>query len=234
MTEAHTLFAQELFDGIAPAYNRPAELLSFGQYGRWRRRAVARLRCSPGSRVIDVATGTGLVARDLLRRRYLVAGVDVSEGMLRRAQQIEPRYPLIAGTAEMLPFRDASIDGLAFSYLLRYVPDPRATVREMVRALKPGGSMISIEFGLPRSVTLRHLWSLYARWIFPAIASIISPGWRRTGKFLGPNIIEWNERHSPEDIASMWRDAGMHDIRIERMSFGAGVITSGVKSEWTR
>jgi demethylmenaquinone methyltransferase/2-methoxy-6-polyprenyl-1,4-benzoquinol methylase len=227
VVDARTAHARKLFDGIAPSYEAPAELFSFFQYGRWRRSAVRRIREPRGLLVLDVATGTGLVARDLRRRGARVVGLDQSFGMLARAR--DRGGPVLAASAEQLPVADQRVDALSFTYLLRYVNDPAQTLAELVRVLKPGGVMVSVEFGLPRAHWARALWKLYALRIMPPLARLISPGWRDVGDFLGPSIVSWASVHSPEDIARMWEAAGMIDVRWRAASFGAGIIMWGRK-----
>jgi demethylmenaquinone methyltransferase/2-methoxy-6-polyprenyl-1,4-benzoquinol methylase len=219
--------ARDLFDGIAGAYGWPAELFSFGQYGRWRRAAVERLGAGPGSLVLDVATGTGLVARDLARRGARVIGLDQSAGMLAQASRLG--VPLVRASAVSLPFRTESFDGLSFTYLLRYVDDVPSTVAELVRVLRPGAAMISVEFGRPSGRATGPLWNLYSLGVFPAGTRLISRGWRSVGEFLGPSIASFNTRWPPERLAGVWRDAGMADVGWKRMSLGGGIVTWGRK-----
>lgn len=217
--------ARRLFDGIAAAYDTPAELFSFGQYGRWRRFAVRMVRPQPGARALDVATGTGLVARDLARRGAIVVGIDQSEGMLRRARARGVRVS--GGQAERLPFAEASFDALTFTYLLRYVDDPPAVLAELARVLRPGAPAASVDFGVPSGRVTGRLWRLYSTRVFPALAAAISPGWREVGSFLPGSIVAFNEATPPDAVAALWRDAGFDDVRARRLSFGAGVVTWG-------
>lgn len=220
-----TRAAETIFAGIAPDYDRPAAVLSFGEYGRWRRTLVRALRLSPGDAVLDVACGTGLISRDLERiAGARVTGLDQSLPMLSRGSGSR-----VAGKAERLPFPDASFDGLAFSYLLRYVDDPAATIAEMVRVLKPGGVMGSVEFGVPPSPLPRAGWTVYARGVFPLAARLVSPGWAETGAFLPGSIRELDASLPPGQQAVLWRDAGMSDVRIKRMTFGTAVLMIGRK-----
>lgn len=218
--------ARRLFDGIASSYGAPAELFSFGQYGRWRRAAVERLDVPPGALVLDVATGTGLVARDVRRRRGArVVGLDQSAGMLDEARS--RGETVVGASAVALPFADATFDGLAFTYLLRYVDDVPATIRELVRVLRPGAPMVSVEFGRPDGLLTGRLWSVYVLGAFPVAARRLSPGWREVAAFLGPSVASFSRRWPPERLANVWSDAGMAAVGIRTMSLGGGVVMWG-------
>lgn len=220
-----TRAAERIFTGIAPAYDLPAEVLSLGQYGRWRRALVRGMRLSPGAHVLDVACGTGLISRDLRQiAGARVAGLDRSLPMLHAGTGRR-----VAGRAEQIPFPDAGFDAVVFSYLLRYVDDPAATIAEMARVLRPGGVMGSVEFGVPPSPLPRLGWSLYARGVFPALARLVSPGWAATGAFLPDSIHHLDASLPPEKQAVLWRDAGLTNIRIKRMTLGTAVLMIGRK-----
>ena len=142
--------ARTLFAPLGASYDRVGATLSFGQDPRWRRFLVSRLPVDAG-RVLDVATGTGLVAARLHDRGFRVTGLDQSPEMLARARaRLENRVELVEGSADELPFADAAFDHLTFTYLLRYVDDPAATLAELARVVRPGGTIAMLEFGLPR------------------------------------------------------------------------------------
>src|SRR5205823_4344136 len=101
-------------------------------------------RIPPGSRVLDVATGTGMVAAELEKRGCRVVGLDQSDSMLRRAAT--NATPFVQGQAEQLPFADGSFDAVTFTYLMRYVDDPAATLAELGRVVRAGGTMACLEF----------------------------------------------------------------------------------------
>jgi demethylmenaquinone methyltransferase / 2-methoxy-6-polyprenyl-1,4-benzoquinol methylase len=231
--KAHAL---ELFSGLPREYDRMGALMSFGQDPRWRRVMVDRVQASPGDRVLDVATGTGLVARELVRRHGCsMVGLDQSEEMLAGARarlaaspQLAGRIELVQGEAERLPFADAEFDALTFTYLLRYVDDPQATLRELARVVRPGGTIASLEFGLP-DWPLRAPWIAYTRLGLPALGRLVSPAWREVGRFLGPSIAEFYARHPLEALPAMWRAAGIESVGMRRMSLGAGVVMWGVR-----
>ena len=222
--------ARELFAPLGPTYDRYARLLSFGQDPRWRRFMVSRVP-STAMRVLDVATGTAAVAIELAQAvpDRTVVGVDQSPEMLAAGRArvaragLADRVELREGRAESLPFADGEFDALTFTYLLRYVADPVATMRELARVVRPGGVVAMLEFGLPRGVW-RPLWELYVRVGLPLAGAAVSPGWREVGVFLGPSIRGFHERWSVEDV---WRDAGITDVHARRMSLGGGVVVWG-------
>ena len=141
--------ARELFAPLGPTYDRVGATLSLGQDPRWRRFLVGRLPVD-GGEVLDVATGTGLVAAELLRRGFRVTGLDQSPEMLDVARRrFGNRVALVEASAEALPFADETFNHLTFTYLLRYVENPGATLAELARVVRPGGVIASLEFGVP-------------------------------------------------------------------------------------
>lgn len=228
---AETAFARTLFAPLGPTYDRYAALLSFGQDGRWRRFLVSRVAAGPGETVLDVATGTGAVALELLaRRNCTVVGLDQSPEMLAVAgERVPDAVRLVEGTADALPFSDASFDALTFTYLLRYVPDPGATLRELARVVRPGGTIAGLEFAVPRG-PWRPLWELYARVGLPVAGRVISEGWGEVGRFLGPSIREFYERWPEPMLLELWRDAGIPGVRARRLSLGGGIVTWGIRA----
>jgi demethylmenaquinone methyltransferase/2-methoxy-6-polyprenyl-1,4-benzoquinol methylase len=214
-------------------------ILSFGQDPRWRRAMVAAVEASAGDRVLDVATGTGLVARALVRRYGCsVVGLDQSEQMLdaaRRKLASDPaltgRVELIRGEAERLPFADAEFDHLTFTYLWRYLDDPPEVMRELSRVVKPGGRIASLEFGVPASRGLRAAWRLHTRVGLPTIGRIAGRDWYEVGRFLGPSIEQLYQRWPLDSQARAWSEAGIGSVEVRTMSFGAGVVIGGVRQD---
>jgi demethylmenaquinone methyltransferase / 2-methoxy-6-polyprenyl-1,4-benzoquinol methylase len=206
-------------------------LLSFGQDARWRRFLVARIEAGPDDRVLDVATGTGLVARELVRQHGCrVVGVDQSAGMLAEARtRVNERVELVEASAEQLPFADAEFDALTFTYLLRYVEDPAATLRELARTVRTGGTIAELEFGVPRGPA-RAFWELYVRAGLPVAGAVVGRGWRYPGSFLGGSIRDFNARWPQERLHEAWRAAGISDVQSRRLSLGGGVVTWGHRS----
>ncbi len=227
--------ALELFSGLPSRYDELSAALSFWQDPRWRRALADALDPRAGQRILDVATGTGMVAAELLSRAQCsVVGVDQSAEMLSRARArfaAEPpgRIELRQAQAEQLPFDDASFDGLSFTYLLRYVEDPAATMTELARVVRPGGRVASLEFGVPPWAPARVAWRLYTGLGLPALGRLASPEWGRVGRFLGPSIRGFYEAHPIEQLVADWRAAGLEDVRVRGMSFGGGVVMSATR-----
>lgn len=226
--------ALHLFEGLPRAYDRMGAVLSFGQDPRWRRALIDAIDPRPGQRILDVATGTGMVAFGLARRGATVVGLDQSEHMLSGARIRAAARPdaadnpsFVQGEAEHLPFTDGEFDALTFTYLLRYVDDRAATMRELARVVKPGGRIGMVEFGVPASAPLRAAWRVHTRVGLPLLGRAVSPAWVEVGRFLGPNIEEFHAREG--DLEKLWRDAGIVDVQTRRMSFGAGLVMSGVR-----
>jgi demethylmenaquinone methyltransferase/2-methoxy-6-polyprenyl-1,4-benzoquinol methylase len=226
-----------LFAGLPRHYDRVAAVLSFGQDPRWRRTMVEAVQARPDERVLDVATGTGLVAQALVRRyACTVVGLDQSPAMLdgararlERDAALARRVSLVSGEAEHLPFPDGSFDHLTFTYLLRYVDDPAATLRELARVVRPGGRVASLEFAVPPAPLWRALWTLYTRVGLPVLGRIVSREWRATGSFLARNIPEFYRRHPLEQLVGLWSDAGIGSVQVRRMSLGGGVVIWGTR-----
>ena len=229
-------FAQRFFAGIASDYERMGVLLSIGQDGRWRRFLVSKTNVSSGSRVLDVAAGTQLVSRALAARSDVrVVALDQSEAMLRAGREpnrtagFDDRIAPVLGHAERLPFDDGAFDAVSFTYLLRYVEDPAATVRELTRVIATGGSIAMLEFHVPRAPVARAGWWIYTRVLMRLLGTAASPAWARTVAFLGPDISRFVGSHPLEEWVGWFQRAGIRDVRTRTFLLGSAVVLWGVK-----
>jgi demethylmenaquinone methyltransferase / 2-methoxy-6-polyprenyl-1,4-benzoquinol methylase len=227
--------AATLFAPLGPTYERWGAILSFGQDPRWRRFLVSRIDAGPTDTVLDVATGTAAVARELVRQKdCFVVGVDQSAEMLEEGRRsvvlagATSKIRLQQGDAQSLPFEDGQFDALTFTYLLRYVEDPAATLRELARVVKPGGTIAGLEFGVPRGIW-RPLWEAWVRVGLPSAGRVIGHGWHEVGGFLGPSIRGHYEEWPLPRLLGAWRDAGIEDVQAKRLSVGGGIVTWGKK-----
>ena len=221
--------AKALFAPLGPTYDRYARVLSFGRDPGWRHFLVSRVEAGPGETVLDVATGTGAVALELIRHKGCsVVGLDQSPEMLAVARRRLPRdVRLVEGDADQLPFGDGSFDGLTFTYLLRYVEDPAATLRELARVVRPGGTVAGLEFGVPPNPLVRTAWRGWVHVGLPVAGRLISSGWADVGGFLGPSIEGFWRRLPLPRLLELWRDAGVADVRYRRLSVGGGIVIWG-------
>ncbi len=220
--------AIELFAPLGPTYDRVGAVLSLGQDPRWRRFLVARLP-PDGGHVLDVATGTGLVAQVLLDRGFRVTALDQSAEMLDLARtRLAGRAIVVRGHADELPFETGSFDHLTVTYLLRYVDDPSATMRELARVVRPGGTLAMLEFGIPSGLWY-PLWRLYVGAVLPLAGRLISRGWYDVGRFLGGSITRFWHELPEQRLLDVWREAGIAVPRLQRLSVGGGVVVWGAK-----
>jgi demethylmenaquinone methyltransferase / 2-methoxy-6-polyprenyl-1,4-benzoquinol methylase len=244
-------FARDLFGPLPARYDRLEAILSLGQNGRWRSAMVEKVLTARGNGrrgadsggdreraealILDVASGTAGVALQLERHAGVrVVGVDLTEEMLREGRQrvasaeMGHRIGLIAGRAEQLPFPDGHFDALTFTYLLRYVQDPQATLAELGRVLRPGGAMASLEFCVPAGAVWHPAWWAYTRLLLPAGGLLLGGReWYRVGRFLGPNISAHYRRYPVSWTVRAWEKAGFSDVGARTMSLGGGLVMWG-------
>ena len=225
-TRARTLFAP-----LGPSYDRYARLLSFGQDPRWRRFLVSQVGgVGPSDTVLDLATGTGAVALELVRQKGCsVVGVDQSPEMLSEARRRigTDRVRLVEANAEELPFEDESFDGLTAAYLLRYLSDLPAGLQGLARVLRPGATASLLDFGVPPGQASRALWNLYVDVGLPTLGRVISPGWHEVGRFLGDSIREFDERWPVPRLLTAFSEAGFEDVQARRLSLGGCTVLWG-------
>lgn len=232
-------FAQRLFTPLPERYDRLAEVLSFGQNGRWRKAMVGRLVATgPQQIVADVAAGTAGVSLQIAARTSArVVGLDLTEQMLRQgarnvaAAHAADQVSLVGARAEELPLPDACVDALTFTYLLRYVADPQATLTELARVVRPGGTIASLEFYVPPARFWNLWWRAYT-WLVLPVAGLITggPQWYAVGRFLGPSIAGHYRTYPLDWTVRAWQQAGIKDVRYRVMSLGGGLVMWGTRA----
>jgi demethylmenaquinone methyltransferase/2-methoxy-6-polyprenyl-1,4-benzoquinol methylase len=207
-------FVDALFDGAARHYNLIGRMFDLGSGPTYRRRALRRVGLRPGMRLLDVAVGTGLLARGaatVLGTPGGVIGVDPSRGMLREARAVLSGR-LVQGRAEALPFQHDLFDVLSMGFALRHVDDLEVTFREYRRVLKPGGRILLLEVSRPTSAALRYLLRVYLQRLLPMMARICtksSPA-ELLMKYYWDTI---DLCVPPETILECLRRAGFVDVR---------------------
>jgi demethylmenaquinone methyltransferase/2-methoxy-6-polyprenyl-1,4-benzoquinol methylase len=229
--------ARALFAPLGGDYDRWAAILSFAQDPRWRRFLVEHVPVGPDATVLDVATGTGAIARGLVRRYGCrVVGVDQSPQMLEGARErigkagLSDRIELRLGSAEEIDFAEGSFDALTAGYLLRYVDDPLHTMSALLRLIRPGAPFALLDFSVPPNIAARGLWHLYTGVGLPALGRMVSPGWAEVGRYLRPSITAFDAAYPPAALRELLLEAGGANVNTRRLSLGGGLVAWGVRA----
>src|SRR3954454_23711317 len=164
-------FVRQIFDDTAEWYDTIIGMLSFGSGNRYRFQELERAGLNAQTKLLDCATGTGVVSRAALRVTKHVIGLDPSIGMLTAGRRVA-RFDQVQARAESLPFADASFDLLTVGYAMRHFADLRATFAEYRRVLRPGGKVLIIEITPPPSTIGRAMLSLYLGRVIPFLARL--------------------------------------------------------------
>lgn len=216
-TDDRSTFVRFLFDRTARHYDRVNAVMSLGSGARYRRQALAGAGLTSGARLLDVAVGTGLTAREgrrLVGEYGRVVGLDNSAGMLAQARLTDAAHDLVQGRAESLPFADASFDAVSMGYALRHVDDLVVAFTEFRRVLRPGGTLVVLELARPCSPAARALARAYLGHCVP-LAALVATG-SRQARTLMRYYWETIERCvAPEVVVAAMRDAGLVDGRYE-------------------
>jgi demethylmenaquinone methyltransferase/2-methoxy-6-polyprenyl-1,4-benzoquinol methylase len=224
---------QQMFGAIAPRYDFLNRLLSFGIDRRWRTKAVRLLKYRDGSRILDVATGTGDVALEIALRTpesVKITGADfckemVDLGAIKVATSpYADRIDLKVAPCEDLPFANNTFDSITIAFGIRNVVDRKLGLAEMWRVLRPGGRMIILEFSTPRSLLFRQLYYFYFRRLLPVVGGMFSR--YNAYKYLPDSVLEFP---SQEEFSRMMADAGFRNIHLHELTFGIATIYVGEK-----
>lgn len=223
-------YVHRAFTAIADRYDLLNTLLSFNQDRRWRKSTVSALDMKGPEAVLDVATGTGKLARELEMTAGAggrVVGIDFCEPMLRKARAQIDSTTLVLATSESLPFPDNCFDGATIGFALRNVPDMEKTLREMTRVMKPGGKAVCLEFSQPRHPIMQGLHRLYLLRMLPTIGWLIS-GDKEAYLYLPRSIMEFP---SAEELSAVMEKAGLERIRFRFLTWGVVAIHVGTKPQ---
>jgi demethylmenaquinone methyltransferase / 2-methoxy-6-polyprenyl-1,4-benzoquinol methylase len=165
-----------------------------------------------------------------------VTGLDPSKGMLATGRQrvaeagLADRVELVEGRAEALPYPDASFDGVTSTYFLRYVEDVPAAIRELARVARPGGPVGYLDFGVPPLPPARVAWEGWTRLGLPAAGRVLGHGWLEVGRFLNGSIRRFGRDYPPARLGELFREAGLRDVQVRRMSLGGGTVVTSRKA----
>lgn len=214
-----------MFDEVAPGYDRTNAVLSVGSEAVWRWQTVRALAPKPGERVLDVAAGTGKSSAAIAKSGAEVVALDFSPGMISVGRRKHPDIEFVEGDATKLPFAAGEFDAVTISFGLRNVAKPQKALKEMYRVLKPGGRIVVCEFSTPPRALFRAGYSVYLKWIMPAIADMTSSS-PDAYNYLAESIDEWPD----QSTLSQWlRGAGFTRVAYRNLSQGIVALHRGHK-----
>jgi demethylmenaquinone methyltransferase/2-methoxy-6-polyprenyl-1,4-benzoquinol methylase len=219
--EAKVKAVDKMFDAIAPKYDRLNRVLTFGMDVGWRRKTVRSLQLPPGSRVLDLACGTGDLCRQLTKKGYRAVGVDRSAGMLAAQRTTSP---LVRGDALRLCFPDNSVDGIVCGFALRNFASLKPFLAECARVLRPGGRVALLEVAVPANPVLRWGHGLYFGKVVPLVGGLLSD--REAYQYLPKSVAYLPP---PSRMVSMLGEAGFGGAARRPLSTGIAQLLTGVR-----
>lgn len=225
---------EQMFDNIAPTYDRLNHIMSLNIDRMWRRRVMRIVRRSKASKIMDIATGTGDLAIAMAKRmeRADILGIDLSEEMLAVARSkvkrlgLEQRITLLKGDAESLTMvADGVMDVATVAFGVRNFENLEGGLAEIYRTLKAGGKLVVLEFSIPRNRLVRWVYAQYSHRLIPRIGALISKD-REAYTYLPESVDEFP---SPERFTDMLLGVGFKEVRRRSQSFGIAHIYEAVK-----
>jgi demethylmenaquinone methyltransferase/2-methoxy-6-polyprenyl-1,4-benzoquinol methylase len=210
---------RQMFDQVAAGYDARNRLFSADRDRAWRRRAARRAGLRPGQTALDLCTGTGKLAHELLPfvgPSGRVVGVDFSPAMLELARRREPRVEFRLGDVTQLGEADGSVDAVTIGFGLRNLIDREAALREMFRVLRPGGRLVILEFAPPARGWLMRAYRFYLSQVMPAIAGLRNAGEASAYRYLAETVQAFPQ---PDVLARQLEGLGF-TVSVERMTFG--------------
>lgn len=225
---------QQMFGAIAPRYDFLNRLLSFGIDRNWRTKAVQMIKFKEGSRILDVATGTGDVALEIARSTppsVKITGADFCKEMVELGQvkiaatPFADRIDFKVAPCEDLPFPDNTFDSTTIAFGIRNVVDRKLGLAELHRTLRSGGRLIILEFSTPTAPLIRQIYLLYFLRILPMIGGLFSR--YNAYKYLPDSVLEFP---STEEFSQLMREVGFHNVQVHALTFGIASIYVGEKA----
>lgn len=222
-------YVQQMFDNIAPRYDLMNRLMTGGRDVAWRRLVVDEAHLPPGGRLLDIATGTGDIALEALRRddQSRAVGADFSLEMMQRGRG-KPgadRLRWLGADTLALPFSDETFDAVTSGFMLRNVVDVPRSLSEQRRVVKPGGRVVCLEISRPPRNLLSPFYRFYFHRIVPFMGGLVS-GNRSAYAYLPQSADEFL---SPDELADLMRQAGWRDVHYRKLMMETVAIHSAAK-----
>ena len=215
-----------MFDRIARVYDRMNSVMTAGMHHRWRRRAADLARVGPGSRALDVATGTGDLAIELAARGASVVGLDFSERMLELARAKAPAIELVQGNALELPYPDGSFDAVTVGFGARNFSDLERGLAELARVTRPSGRVVILEITSPQRPPLSWFFRLWFDRAVPALGRLAGDPDAYT--YLPSSVRRFP---GPRELGAQLAAAGLVDVRWVLTAGGIIAIHAGTRPE---
>jgi demethylmenaquinone methyltransferase/2-methoxy-6-polyprenyl-1,4-benzoquinol methylase len=231
VTTGKSATVREMFATIAPSYDAANRAISAGLDESWRRRAVAELAPAPGSRILDLCTGTGDLAFHLSRTQpgLQIVALDFCEPMLAgaraRAPKEGPHVEFVTGDVTALAFAEAAFDGAIMGFSMRNIVDIKTCLTQVRRVLKPGGRFVNLDMSHPPNALARQAFGLYFHNAVPLIGGLISKA-PEAYRYLPNSLVNYP---GAERLAQLFAEAGFTDTRFQRLLFGAVAVHVGTK-----
>ena len=210
---------RRVFDDVAPRYDLMNDLMSFGIHRLWKDRLAAIAAPRAGEIIVDLAAGTGDIARRLEPSGAVVIAVDPGEAMLRAGTRARDRFPRVVAEGEALPFADNSLDCVTIAFGIRNVTEMTTVLREIARVIRPGGRFVCLEFSRARA-WLRPFYGLWSRLGIPVLGAAIARS-RHAYRYLVQSIRRFPDQ---DEFAALISDAGFVNVRYRDLSFGIAAI----------
>ena len=229
-----TYRVREVFNSVARRYDLMNDLMSVGMHRLWKRVAIETAAVRPGMQVLDLASGTGDLARAMARRagsKGHVCLADINDQMLRVGRDRAIDAGELQGLswcqcdAEALPYPDASFDRVTIGFGLRNVTRKEVALTEMLRVLKPGGRALVLEFSKPESAPLEQVYDLYSFSVLPALGKVVTND-AESYQYLAESI----RKHPDQDtLKQMMETAGFNQVSYQNLTGGIVALHLGIK-----
>lgn len=227
-------YVQETFNAIAKQYDLMNTLMSFGLDKGWRRKAVRTVEARPGMCILDVCCGTGQLSMELAETVGVsgkVTGLDFSENMLERAKNniaqssFEPIIRLLQGDAMNLPFEENTFDGATVGWGLRNLPDLEQGIHEMIRVVKPGAMVVSLDMAKPTLPVFKQGYWFYFEKLIPWMGKVWA-GKAKAYQYLHDSALEFPAQ---QELTKIFERCGLTETRYQNLLGGVVAIVSGRK-----
>ncbi len=216
-----------MFDRLAPRYDVINDVASLGLDRLWRRAVVDAVAARPGDLILDLAAGTGTSSEPFAAAGCLVVPTDMSLGMLAEGRKRYPKLTFVAGDALALPYQDSSFDAATISFGLRNVAHTEQALSELLRVVKPGGTLVICEFSTPTWAPWRSLYTTYLPRVVPLIASWVSPN-PAAYHYLVDSIVAWPDQ---QELAVLMQRAGWQQVEHRNLAGGIVALHRGRRGD---